>query len=153
MDYLIDHEETSRLVRNACYIASVPNYDCGAPTTPTKRFPYLYYWNASGLRDIFGRPLPLHMSVDVSSVMETKKQMLGCHKSQFEWLQYHNDWDDFAAIMLKFARLEGKRINVDYAEGFIQHLGSGHPTDNLLKAILGDRCVELPGRSKPFWET
>ncbi len=35
MDYLVDHEETSKLVRNACYIASVPNYDCGVPTTPT----------------------------------------------------------------------------------------------------------------------
>lgn len=153
MDYLPDHEETSRLVRNACYIASVPNYDCGVPTTPTKRFPYLYYWNASGLRDIFGRPLPLHMSVDISSVMETKKQMLGCHQSQFEWLQYHNKWDDFSATMLKFARLEGKRINVAYAEGFIQHLGNGHPTDNLLKSILADRCVELPDRPEPFWET
>lgn len=71
MDYLIDHEETSRLVRNACYIASVPNYDCGVPTTPTKRFPYLYYWNAMGMRDIFGRPLPLHISVDISTTALT----------------------------------------------------------------------------------
>ena len=47
MDYLVDHEETSRLVRNAAYIGPVPNYDCGAPTTPTSRIPYLYYANAS----------------------------------------------------------------------------------------------------------
>jgi len=64
MDYLADHEETSRLVRNAAYIASVPNYDCGVPTTPTSRFPYLYYWDASGTVDIFGRPLPLHFGID-----------------------------------------------------------------------------------------
>ena len=32
MDYLIDREETSRLVRNAAFIGTVPNYDCGADT-------------------------------------------------------------------------------------------------------------------------
>jgi N-acetylglucosamine malate deacetylase 1 len=148
MDYLIDHEEASRLVRNACYIASVPNYDCGVPTTPTKRFPYLYYWNAMGMHDIFGRPLPLHMSIDISSTIETKKRMLGCHASQFEWLQYHNKFDDFAAVMMDYSAQMGRRTSVSYAEGFIQHLGNGHPTDNILKTILGDRCTELPERPR-----
>jgi LmbE family N-acetylglucosaminyl deacetylase len=143
MDYLVDHEETSKLVRNACYIASVPNYDCGVPTTPTKRFPYLYYWNATGRRDIFGRPLPLQMSVDISSVIDTKKKMLGCHASQFDWLKYHNKYEDFATVMLDADSEMGKRIGVAYAEGFIQHLGMGHPGDNILKTILGDRCVEF----------
>jgi N-acetylglucosamine malate deacetylase 1 len=146
MDYLIDHEETSRLVRNACYIASVPNYDCGVPTTPTQRFPYLYYWDAMGMRDIFGRPLPLHMSVDITATIDTKQEMLGCHASQFEWLQYHNKFADFAAVMRDFSQRMGRRTGVDYAEGFIQHLGNGHPTDNVLKTILGDLCVELPER-------
>ena len=93
------------------------------------------------------------MSVDISLTIETKKQMLECHQSQFEWLQYHNKYDDFAATMLQFARWEGKRIGVDYAESFIQHLGNGHPTDNVLKSILGQQCVELPERPEPFWET
>ena len=146
MDYLVDHEETSKLVRNACYIASVPNYDCGVPTTPTTRFPYIYYWNAMGMRDIFGRPLPLHMSVDISTTIDTKKKMLGCHASQFEWLQYHNKFDDFATVMMNFSKKMGTQTDVAYAEGFIQHLGSGHPTDNILKDILGDLCVELPDR-------
>ncbi|MBN1911330.1 MAG: PIG-L family deacetylase [Pirellulales bacterium] len=146
MDYLIDHEETSRLVRNACYIASVPNYDCGAPTTPTNRFPYLYYWNAMGLRDIFGRPLPLHLVVDISSTIETKKKMLGCHASQFEWLKYHNKFEDFASVMMESSSRLGQEHGVPYAEGFIQHLGNGHPTDNVLKELLGDRCIELSDR-------
>lgn len=151
MDYLPDHEETSKLVRNACYIASVPNYDCGVPTKPTQRFPYLYYWNASGLRDIFGRHLPLHMAVDVSSVIETKKKMLACHESQFEWLNYHNKWKNFEDIMLRDTCDQGKLINKPYAESFIQHLGSGHPTDNILKKTLGDLCVEFA--NKPNWRT
>jgi len=143
MDYLPDHEETSRLVRNAAYIASVPNYDCGIPTTPTERFPYLYYWNASNLTDIFGRPLPLSCAVDISSVIATKVKMLACHESQREWLAFHNDWDEYLNNMKWHSAEDGKRINTQYAEGFIQHRSTGHPQDNILKKILGDLCVEL----------
>ena len=92
-DYLIDHEETSRLVRNAAYIASVPNYDAGVPTKPMARFPYLYYWNASGGCDIFGRPLPLTCAVDITAVMDTKVKMLACHASQRDWLRHHHHFD------------------------------------------------------------
>ncbi len=66
----------------------MPLFDCGVPTTPTKRFPYLYYWNAINLTDIFGRPLPMRIGVDVSGVMDVKETMLKCHASQRDWLQY-----------------------------------------------------------------
>lgn len=143
MDYLIDHEETSRLVRNAAYIASVPNYDCGGPQKPTDRFPYLYYCNSTSRHDIFGRPLPLTCAVDISSTFETKTKMLACHESQREWLAYHNAWDEYIDIMKRSSREQGKLIGAPAAEGFIQHVGMGHPQDNILKTILGDLCVEL----------
>lgn len=143
MDYLPDHEQTSYLVRNAAYIASVPLYDCGVPTTPTKRFPYLYYWNASGVTDIFGRPLPLHFGIDVTSVMETKEKMLACHESQREWLAYHNGWDAYIEQMKDWTRKQGGLIGREYGECFIQHLGTGHPQDNVLDGILPELCIEL----------
>ena len=143
MDYLIDHEETSRLVRNAAYIASVPNYDCGVPTTPTKRFPYLYYWNAGGLSDMFGRPLPLTCVVDVTAAMDTKMKMLLCHESQRQWLAYHNGWDAYTEMMKQWTAAQGALIGAEMGEGFIQHLGSGHPRDNVLKTILGNLCTEI----------
>jgi len=143
LDYMIDHEETSRLVRNAAYVASVPNYDCGVVTTPTKRIPHLYYWNASGRRDIFGRPLPINRVVDITSVMDTKTRMLACHASQREWLAYHNDWEDFVDMMKNDAAIQGGIVGVAAAEGFVQHLGNNYPQDNILKEILGDLCVEL----------
>lgn len=143
MDYLADHEETSRLVRNAAYIASVPHYDCGVPSTPTTRFPYLYYWNASNLTDIFGRPLPLTCGINIASVMTTKERMLLCHDSQREWLAHHNRWDEYIEIMKWHSAEDGKRLGTPYAEGFVQHRSTGHPRDNILKVILGDLCVEL----------
>ena len=143
MDYLIDHEETSRLVRNACFIAPVPNYDCGVPTNPTEAVPHLYYWNAMGGRDIFGRELALTCAVDISSVMEIKTKMLSCHASQREWLAHHHHYDRYLEIMKNNAVKEGERAGFEAAESFIQHRGDGYPQDNILKTILGDFCKEF----------
>lgn len=143
MDYLADHEQTSLLVRNAAYIASVPNFDCGVPTKPTTRFPFLYYWNASGLTDIFGRQLPVNRAVDISSVMDKKNEMLACHVSQREWLAYHNDWDEYMENMRWHSKTNGERAGYEWAETFIQHLSIGHPKDNILNSILGNLSREL----------
>ena len=143
MDYLPDHEQTSYLVRNAAYIASVPLYDCGVPTTPTKGFPYLYYWNASNLTDIFGRPLPMHFGVDVTAAMPAKEKMLGCHESQRQWLAYHNKWDVYIENMRDWTRKQGERIGRSFGECFIQHRSTGLPQDNILKEILADLVVDL----------
>lgn len=140
MDYLVDHEETSKLVRTAAYIASVPNYDCGYPVKATARFPYLYYWNAITLKDIFGRPMPISCRVDISSVIEDKEAMLAQHASQRDWLKHHNGYDQYLEMMQGWSREEGAVIGVPYAEGFIQHISQGHPQDNILKTLLGDRC-------------
>ena len=142
MQYLIDHEETSRLVRNAAYIATVRNYDCGVPTTPTRRFAYLYYWSG-GTVDALGRPVELSCMVDISTTLETKAQMCACHESQRQWLSHLNKVDNFVESMKQRSAEAGKRIGAGAAEGFIQHRGSGHPQDNILKQILGDLCVEI----------
>ena len=143
MDYLDDHEQTSRLVRLACFIAPVPHFDCGVPTRPMRRVPHLYYWNAVGRRDIFGRPLPLSCAVDISSVMKTKRRMLACHASQRDWLKHHHHYDRYLEIMADGARREGDRAGLPAAEGFIQHLGESYPQTHLLKAALGDLCVPV----------
>ncbi|UCF97077.1 MAG: PIG-L family deacetylase [Spirochaetaceae bacterium] len=142
-DYLIDHEETSRLVRNAAFIAPVPLYDCGLPLKPADKIPHLYYWDAFGGTDNFGRPLPIHFGIDVTTAMASKERMLACHESQREWLRYINKFDAYLEDMKEKTRAHGQRIGRPYGECFIQHVGNGHPTDNILKTILGDLCVEL----------
>lgn len=144
-DYLADHEQTSLLVRNAAYIASVPLYVTEGAAA-TGRIPYLYYWNASGLADLFGRPLPVHFGVDVSSTIETKRRMLACHRSQGDWLKFLNGWDAYTQRMMDDTAAQGGRIGRPYGECFVQHRGMGHPADNILRTILGDLVVELPDR-------
>jgi LmbE family N-acetylglucosaminyl deacetylase len=140
MDYLADHEQTSLLVRNAAYIAPVRLYDCGAPATA--RCPHLYYWNAVGLKDIFGRPLPVHFGVDTGSVFAVKERMLACHASQREWLASLG-WDSYLEVMREWSLAQGRMIGREHGECFIQHLGSGYPEDDLLGQVLADRRVEL----------
>lgn len=142
-DYLVDHEETSRLVRNAAYIGPVPNYRCGTRTKPTSRIPHLYYANAIAGKDIFGRALPLTCAVDISTVMDTKTKMLACHASQREWLRTIMKCDEYLEQMRKWSAQEGRGAGVAYAESFIQHLGEGHPQENVLKQLLGDKCIEF----------
>lgn len=142
-DYLVDHEETSRLVRNAAYIGPVPNYDSESPEKPTSKIPHLYYADAMGGKDVFGRPLPLTCTVDISGVMETKTKMLACHSSQREWLRTIMNCDEYLDLMRKWSANAGRRAGVANAEGFIQHLGEGHPQDNILKHLLGDKCIEF----------
>lgn len=139
-DYLIDHEETSRLVRNAAFIASVPHYDCGTDSKPASKIPHLYYWNASGLVDPFGRDIPIQFYVDVSSVLATKRTMLACHESQRQWLKYINGVDDYLETMEDMTSQQGKACGCEFAEGFIQHLGMGHPQDNILEQELQGIC-------------
>jgi hypothetical protein len=95
------------------------------------------------MKDIFGQPLPLTCAVDISSVIDQKSRMLACHDSQRIWLSHLNKIDDFVASMQRAAREEGKRAGFKMAESFIQHVGSGHPQDNILKKILGKRCKEF----------
>jgi LmbE family N-acetylglucosaminyl deacetylase len=143
MDYLVDHEETSRLVRNAAFIAPVPNYDAGTSLKPTERIPHLYYANAISGKNIFGQPLSLTCAVNISNVIEIKTKMLACHASQREWLRAIMKCDEYLDLMRNMSAIDGKRAGVAYAEGFIQHLGEGHPQDNVLKQLLGEQCIEF----------
>jgi len=142
-DYHVDHEETSKLVRMAAFAAPIPNFDCAVPTRLTSGVPYLYYWNAFGNKDIFGRPLPLTCAVDIASVLNVKAKMLAAHASQRNWLRHHHHVDRYIEEMKSGARAEGKRVGMKAAEGFIQHLGNSYPQDNILKTMLPKQCVEL----------
>lgn len=136
-DYLIDHEISSAIVRNAVFFAGVPNLKTGQ-RKPFRPVPHLYYADAMEGIDIFGRPVEPAILVDISSVIETKSEMLRCHASQREWLLKQHGMDEYVGEMLATSEKRGKTIGVRYAEGFRQHLGHAYPHDNLLAGELGD---------------
>jgi len=139
IDYMIDHETTSKIVQTACFSTGIMNMEISE--SPYEPVPYLYYCDSMEAKDIFGRPIHTSMFTDISSEMPTKEKMLACHASQRNWLLTHHKIDEYIHSMKRFGEQRGKEINAQYAEGFRQHLGHGYPQDNVLKEILGNFVV------------
>lgn len=138
-DYLCDHEATSRLVRDACFIAPVPNYVTRQwePAPRLGRIPHLYFVDALEGRDRDGRPHPVDFHVDVTDVFATKRAMLACHASQRNWLLAQHGMDEYLDSQAAWSRGRGREVGVEYAEAFRQYPGHPYPQDNLLLQLLG----------------
>jgi LmbE family N-acetylglucosaminyl deacetylase len=139
-DYMADHEETSRIVRQACFAAPARNYEVKSfpgGEAPTLGIPHLYYFDPIDLTDILGRPVDASTIVDISTSMPTKERMLAQHASQSEWLRRQHAVDQYLEQMRTWARQRGAQIGCAFGEGFRQHLGHAYPRDHLLQTALG----------------
>lgn len=140
VDYMDDHEATSRLVRDACFNASCPNYATRqwSPAPPTEKIPYLIYVDPLEGRDLWGQPVVPQYYVDISTTFEVKQQMLACHDSQRAWLRAQHGVDEYLESQRRWSARRGSEISVPFAEAFRQHLGHPYPHDNILQQLLGD---------------
>jgi len=141
-DYMADHEITSRLVRDACFAAPIPNFGSAGNLRHTADIPYLYYWDAMEGIDYLGRPTPVHFYVDIAGPLDTKKQMLTCHRSQREWLMRQHGLDEYINSMVEWGEARGKQAGFPIAEAFCQHRGHAYPHDNIVAKILGGELVK-----------
>jgi LmbE family N-acetylglucosaminyl deacetylase len=139
LDYMADHEMTSRLVRDACFGASIPNYATQQwdPAPPLPRIPHLYYVDAIEGSDYYGNPVPAEFLVDISAAFELKLTMLACHASQRNWLLKQHGIDEYLESCKTWSRRRGQQIGAAYAEAFTQHKGHPYPHTNLLLELLG----------------
>ncbi len=139
IDYLCDHEATSRLVRDACFTAPIPNYltQRWDPSPPLHKIPYLYFVDPIEGVDRDGSPQAADFYVDVSSSFEVKREMLACHASQRNWLLRQHGIDEYLESQAAWSRKRGAEVGVEHAEAFRQYLGHAYPRENLLLSILG----------------
>ena len=139
VDYHPDHEATSQLVRDACFATTLPNYKTRqwepAPILP--HIPHLYFVDPLGGHDRDLRPVSPDFRVDVSRMRDLKRQMLGCHVSQRDWLLKQHGIDEYLDALTHWDQERGKVIGVAAAEGFRQYRGHPYPQSNLLLALLG----------------
>jgi LmbE family N-acetylglucosaminyl deacetylase len=137
-DYMLDHEQTSVIVRAACFAAPIPNFlRDRIGVAPIDHIPHLYYCDPIEGKDALGRPVEPAFCVDISSVIDAKAEMLARHASQREWLLKHHGMDQYLKAMRDWGEERGRACGVAYAEGFRQHLGHSYPQDNLLGELLG----------------
>lgn len=141
--YMLDHEETSKLTRMACFAAGAPLFPTPTPATD-KPVPALYYADTIEGKDRLGRPVLGDFWIDVTSVFPLRQEALACHASQREWLRSHHGVDNYLNTNEALARMHGARCGTEYAEGFRQHLGHGYPQEDVLGAALAENRRTRP---------
>jgi LmbE family N-acetylglucosaminyl deacetylase len=113
-DYMSDHDETSKLVFECSFHATLPLVETGKPhhgvVTP------IYYMDT-----VFGLGFVPTEYVDVSAVIDVKAAALEAHESQLTWLRDH-DGIDVVEQMKTATRYRGQQCGVAYAEGFVPSL-------------------------------
>jgi LmbE family N-acetylglucosaminyl deacetylase len=139
VDYIVDHEVTSQLVRDACFATTCPNYSTRQwePAAPLKRIPHLYFVDPLEGCDREGRPVSPDFYVDISAVFATKREMLLCHASQRDWLLRQHGIDEYVEAQSRWGAHRGKQVGKAFAEAFRQYRGHPYPGDNLLLELLG----------------
>jgi len=142
-DYMLDHEETSRVARAACFNAPIPNAPAADGSVPIRAIPALYYADPVEGVDALGRPIPPRFVVDVADVVERKAAALACHSSQREWLRAQHGIDEYLDSMRSWGAERGRLAGVEHGEGFRQHLGHAYPREDRLRAALGARVHAL----------
>lgn len=140
VDYMLDHEEASRLARGAAFALAVPNYETRQvqPAPPGRATPALYYADPTEGKDALGRRVLPQFYVDISKHLSHKRDLLACHTSQREWLRSHHGIDEYLDRMTQWAASYGSECGVEYAEGFRQHLGHGYPQHPMVQTALKD---------------
>jgi LmbE family N-acetylglucosaminyl deacetylase len=139
-DYHSDHRTTANIVEAAAMISSLDTVPVSEK--PVEITPLLYHSSPFTLSDPLGSQIvPPHFYVDVTSVIETKKKMLGYHLSQVDLMKHMHKIDDFFGFVLEGNRNYGKIVGVKYAEVYWQHMGGGFQKDNQIQNDLSEFLI------------
>ncbi len=109
-DYMSDHNETSQLVFDCSFHATLPLLETRRPWHDTVT--PIYFMDT-----VMGLGFQPAEYVDVSATIETKVAMLEAHESQLTWLRDH-DGIDVVEQMRAATRFRGLQCRARYAEGF-----------------------------------
>ncbi len=144
VDYMVDHEETSRLARSASFAYAMTLYQTWhpQPATTGKATPVLYYCDPVEGRSPMGERVSPQFYIDITETIEQKRKLLSIHRSQRDWLRAHHGIDQYLEQMTAWAANYGRECGVSYAEGFRQHLGHGYPKEKILQEILKNQLKE-----------
>jgi len=142
-DYMEDHMNTCRLMVTAAFCRGMPNFPTDPPVAPVEGDVALYHALPYGLQDGLRNPIHAELCVDISSVIDQKRQMLACHRSQKEWLDASQGLDSYLQTMEQMSAEVGKLSGrFRYAEGWRRHshMGFGpedfHPLSDLPNELI-----------------
>jgi len=112
-DYMPDHTSVSKLVFDASFTATLPNYHTKKDLPAAKLVPIYYMDTLAGVN------FNPTMFVDITETIDLKIKMLNCHESQIVWMRDH-DGIDFCDMVRTCSRYRGYQCGAEYAEAFRQ---------------------------------
>jgi len=141
-DYMEDHCNAVRLAVSAAFCRGMNNWVSDPPRVAIDREVTVYHSMPCGLRTPLRQPVTPDFYVNISSVLNRKREMLAKHRSQKEWLDVSQGMDSYLLEMEKMAAECGKRSGrLDYAEGWTRrsHLGFCNPDADPLGVALSEK--------------
>lgn len=119
VDYNPDHELTSKIVNDIPVMIPIAKLVTEAP--PYEKIPTIYCWEPANSHGF----IPTEY-VDITDVIQTKRDMLAKHVSQVQWMKDNykdavgeDDLNFFDTVEVK-ARFRGNQCGVRYAEAFVR---------------------------------
>jgi LmbE family N-acetylglucosaminyl deacetylase len=108
-DYHPDHRRAHELVTDVRMAAIVPNYGTEPPLAEAPDLAYI--------DTVMGVGFEPHVWIDVSGVMDVRRQMLAAHRSQVELMQriYRQNLLEMGEAL---ARIRGQQRGCEFAEAF-----------------------------------
>jgi LmbE family N-acetylglucosaminyl deacetylase len=138
-DYMEDHSITSRLAVTAAFCRGMRNFVTVPKAAPVTDEVVLYHALPYGLSDGMRKKIFPGEYVDISSVIDNKREMLEIHRSQKDWLDTSQGVDSYLMAMVEMSREVGKMSRkFIYAEGWRRHSNLGFAikgTDPLADAL------------------
>lgn len=141
LDYMEDHMISQRLAVTAAFCRGMRNFDSIPPRDPVMEEVTVYHALPYGLRDGLRRVVKPGQYVNVTSVINRKRDALACHRSQKEWLDKSQGLDSYLRTMEEMSGEVGAMSKrYEYAEGWRRHLHLGFCAEN------ADPITELLGK-------
>lgn len=125
-DYMEDHQNAARLAVGGAFTRSMPNFPTQPPVATFEDDIAVYHAQPHGNRTPLGElVVPTHF-VDVSGLLERKRQLLAAHASQGAWLDDTQHISSYLATMEALNREVGQLSGqFELAEGWRRHLHLG----------------------------
>ncbi len=143
-DYMEDHQNTVRLAVSAAFCRGMVPFPTDPPREPVDQPVTVYHAPPHGNRDPLRRLVRSGLYVDITDVLDRKRDMLACHKSQKEWLDHSQGMDSYLHAMETIHRETGALCGAfAYAEGWRRRnaLGFCAPEADPLYAALREHAV------------
>lgn len=126
VDYMEDHQNTARLAQTAAFSRSMPNFMSDPAVETYDQEVTVYHAQPHGNRTPIGELVKPTHHVDVSTLMDRKRELLLAHASQAQWLDETQRLSSYIAAMEQLNQEVGQFSGgFAFAEGWRKHLHLG----------------------------